>query len=324
MGAANVIPGVSGGTIAFITGIYERLINGIKSCDIQAIRLLLGFKFRKFATHVDLRFMIAVGLGALLSVISLAQLLEYLFVHHPVLTWAFFFGLILASIWGVGKMVSSWTAAVIIALFVGLAVAIGVLWLPHSPGNSSGFYLFLCGMAAISSMIIPGVSGSFVLLIMGNYMLILGAVGSFDSGILLPFGAGCIIGLIALSHLLSWIFSRYHDLAVGLITGFIIGSLVLIWPWKEEVYKQDEDGAYIVRNEQREVFARSGELQIVKDSMLEGEQLVSAGYTNWRIPDFGKQQTWIAFVLAILGAGTVFMIERFGVKRHGGNDEGTA
>ena len=324
MGAANVIPGVSGGTIAFITGIYERLINGIKSCDIQAIRLLLGLKFRELAAHVDMRFMIAVGLGALLSVISLAQILEHLFFHHPVLTWAFFFGLILASIWGVGKMVSSWNPAVIIASFVGLAVAIGVLWLPHSPGNTSGFYLFLCGMAAISSMIIPGVSGSFVLLIMGNYMLVLGAVGSFDAGILLPFGAGCIIGLIVLSHLLSWIFSRYHDLAVGLITGFIIGSLVLIWPWKEEVYKQDEDGAYIVRNEQREGFSRSGELQAVEEELKDGEQLVSAGYANWKLPDAGEKQTWIAILLMLAGGCSVLAIERIGVKRSRGDDEDIA
>ncbi|MCP4849233.1 MAG: DUF368 domain-containing protein [Verrucomicrobiaceae bacterium] len=324
MGAANVIPGVSGGTIAFITGIYERLINAIKSCDMTAVRLALSLKFKKFAEYTDLRFLFAIGAGAMLSVVSLARLLEYLFANYPVLIWAFFFGLIVASIWGVGKMITTWSPGVLVSVVVGITMAIGVLWLPHSPGNTHPLYLFICGVAAISSMIIPGVSGSFVLLIMGNYMLVLGAVGNLDLGVLLPFGAGCVIGLIALSHLLSWIFSRYHDLAVGLITGFIIGSLVLIWPWKQEIYKRDESGAYIVRNEERMVFSRPGELQAVIQSLGDDEQLVSAGYENWSLPDPGDKQSWFALLLAVAGIGSVVGIERVGVKQTKGDDEGAA
>jgi putative membrane protein len=324
MGAANVIPGVSGGTIAFITGIYERLINAIKSCNMTAIRLIFGLKFRKFAEYTDLRFLFAIATGALLSIVSLAKFLEYLFANYPILIWAFFFGLIVASVWGVGKMVRAWSGGPAGALLIGMVAAIGVLLLPHAAGNTNPLYLFICGGAAISSMIIPGVSGSFVLLIMGNYMLVLGAVGDLDTGILMPFAAGCVVGLIALSHLLSWVFRRYHDIAVGLITGFIIGSLVLIWPWKETIYKQDGDGAYIVRNEKRELLPRPGELQSVKDSLVNGEELVSAGYENWSLPAPGKKESWLAMLLAVIGAGVVFGIERIGAKRNKGDDESTA
>ena len=323
MGAANVIPGVSGGTIAFITGIYERLINAIKSCDITAVRLLCGLKFRQLAEHTDLRFLVAIAAGALLSVVSLAKLLEYFFVNYPILIWAFFFGLVVASIWGVGKMVTAWGIGSAAAVLVGIAIAVGVLLLPHSEGNSNSLYLFFCGVAAISSMIIPGVSGSFVLLIMGNYMLVLGAVGNLDLGVLAPFAAGCFIGLIALSHLLSWIFSRYHDIAVGLITGFIVGSLVLIWPWKETAYRQDENGAYMVKNEAGELHPRSGELEKVQGSLTNGDELVGVGYRNWRLPDPAVKQSWLAMLLALAGAGSVLGIERVGVKRTKGDDEGT-
>ena len=324
MGAANVIPGVSGGTIAFITGIYERLINAIKSCDMTAVRLALGLKFRKFAEYTDLRFLFAIGAGALLSVVSLARLLEYLFANYPVLIWAFFFGLIVASVWGVGKMITTWGPGALLSVVVGITMAIGVLFLPHSPGNTHPLYLFICGVAAISSMIIPGVSGSFVLLIMGNYMLVLGAVGNLDLGVLAPFAAGCFIGLIALSHLLSWIFSRYHDIAVGLITGFIVGSLVLIWPWKETAYRQDENGAYMVKNEAGELHPRSGELKKVQESLTNGDELVGVGYRNWRLPDPAVKQTWLAFLLALAGVGSVVGIERIGVKQARGDDEGPA
>lgn len=218
MGAANVIPGVSGGTIAFITGIYERLINAIKSCGPAALKLLLARKFKEFAEHIDLRFLAAIAIGALVSILSLAKFLEWAFSAHPTPVWAFFFGLILASIWGVGKMVKKWGPGPVVALLIGFGIAISLLFLPHATANEGKLYLVLCGIVAISSMIIPGVSGSFVLLIMGNYALVLGAIGDFKFPILIPFAIGCVIGLIALSHVLSWIFERYHDVAVALIT----------------------------------------------------------------------------------------------------------
>ncbi len=203
MGAANVIPGVSGGTIAFITGIYERLINAIKSCGPKAVRLLLGGKFKQFA--LPYRPLVP----ALDRPRRRAQhhraspdFLENAFENHPVPTWAFFFGLILASIWSVGKMVKRWGAGNGSCLLVGLACAVGLLFLPHASSNDSFVFLIVCGAVAISSMIIPGVSGSFVLLIMGNYALVLGAIGDRNFSILIPFAIGCVLGLLSLSHLL--------------------------------------------------------------------------------------------------------------------------
>ena len=317
MGAANVIPGVSGGTIAFVTGIYERLINSIKSCGPHALKLLLGRRFKEFADHIDLRFLAAIAIGAGVSIIVLARVLETAFKDYPIPTWAFFFGLIVASIWGVGKMVKRWGPATFVAMAIGLGLAVGVLFLPHASGNTNTVYLVVCGMVAISSMIIPGVSGSFMLLIMGNYALVLGAISDRDLGILIPFAIGCAVGLIALSHILSWIFKNHHDVAVALITGFIVGSLALIWPWKDTVYKVDEAGLYQVKLESREIVSREGDLATIDAGLAEDEEMVEAGYANWKLPPFGERETWIAILLAALGAGLVIAIERVGGREKG-------
>jgi putative membrane protein len=330
MGAANVIPGVSGGTIAFVTGIYERLINAIKACGPKALKLLLGRKFGEFARHVDLWFLAAIAIGAVASILALAGFLKDAFKEHPVPTWAFFFGLILASIWGVGKMVKRWGPGTLLALLLGLAAAIGLLFLPHGSGNEGFVFLIACGAVAISSMIIPGVSGSFVLLVMGNYALVLGAVSSVKVGlkafissespglsliqfhILIPFAIGCVLGLALLSNILSWIFRRHHDIAVALITGFIAGSLVLIWPWKDDVYKKDDAGAYIVKTEDRKLEARAGSIEKVSKNLKAEEELLTIGYENWHAPPMGDKSTIPAIVLALGGAALVFLIEWLG------------
>jgi putative membrane protein len=343
MGAANVIPGVSGGTIAFITGIYERLINAIKSCDLTAAKLLLGRRFREFDEHVDFRFLLAIGVGAVVAIACLAKVLEDAFKNHPIPTWAFFFGLIVASIWGVGKMVKCWDAKAIGALLLGLGIAGGVLFLPHASGNSNFFYLVICGAVAISSMIIPGVSGSFVLLLMGNYVLILSAVvacfaslRSFSFGAelvgalstLAPFGIGCVLGLVVLSRVLSWVFAHHHDVAVALITGFIVGSLALIWPWKDTIYKVDEAGAYLVKNGDREVVARAGDIEGIRAGLDDSkeEELLTAGYENWQLPSMAEDTTKLAIGMILLGAFLVGLIEvmgaKYGRKQH--PDEATA
>lgn len=314
MGAANIIPGVSGGTIAFITGIYERLINAIKSCGPKAIKLLFTGKFREFAKHTDLFFLLSIGLGAGIAIIAIAGFLEPAFENHPILTWAFFFGLILASIWGVGKMVGRWGMGTIVALLIGLAIAVGLLFLPHGSSNDNPVFLVICGAAAISSMIIPGVSGSYVLLLLGNYTLVLGAIGDRDLGILIPFAIGCGLGLLTLSHILAWIFKKHHDIAVALITGFIVGSLVLIWPWKDTVYKQDSEGSYIVKTEEREFVARQGSLDEVNESRTKNEELVEIGYANWHLPPPNEKSTVPAILLALLGAGLVFLVDWLGVR----------
>ncbi len=242
MGAANVIPGVSGGTIAFITGIYERLINALRSFDRTAVRLLLGRKLRELAGHIDLAFLVSLGLGVVVSIVTLAKVLKSAFQTHPTWVGAFFFGLILASIFSVGKMVKRWTAREVVTLTLGLCIAIGLAFLGRAEENAHPAYLLLCGVAGMCSMIVPGISGSFILLLMGNYkLIILDSVNDLRElnfsrsalPVLVPVGIGAVLGLLALSHILAWLFKRYHDAAVSLITGFVAGSLVIIWPWKK-------------------------------------------------------------------------------------------
>ncbi len=233
MGAANVIPGVSGGTIAFITGIFERLINALKSLNLIAIKLFFTGKFKEFAKHIDLYFLVSVFLGIGISIISVAKLLQHLFENYKVLVYAYFFGLILASVFYVGKNISKWTWRIIILFVTGFIIAaLFTILTPVSETNTIG-YNFLAGIIASCAMILPGLSGSFVLLLMGNYKLIMiDSVSNFDFTVLVPVIIGGIFGIIAFSYFLSWIFSKYKNQTISLLTGFILGSLAIIWPWE--------------------------------------------------------------------------------------------
>lgn len=244
MGAANVIPGVSGGTIAFITGIYQKLIDCLKSFDRQALTFLFQGKFQSLAIHLNLRFLLPILLGVLASFASLARLLKHAYATHPILVNAFFFGLIAASIFSVFTLVKRWKFIEIFSLILGLILALSLAFgMQPSEENRSFIYLLFCGVAGMCSMIIPGISGSFILLLMGNYSLVmLEGLSLFFSPqwlsalpILLPVGLGACLGLIVLSHLLSWLFTHYHNATTALITGFITGSLAIIWPWKQAI-----------------------------------------------------------------------------------------
>ena len=288
MGAANVIPGVSGGTIALITGIYERLINAIKSFDVNALKLLLNRQWRAFWTATDSTFLLALFAGIGFSIISLARLLEYLLEKHETLTMAFFFGLILVSIFFVGKTVKHWGVTAWLMLIIGIVVATGIAFLAPASENSTFFYVFLCGIVAMCSMILPGLSGSFVLIIMGNYALILAAIGNADVGILLPLALGCIFGMVAFSHLLSWIFKNYHDQTIAMMTGFIAGSLLIIWPWKTTL---------------TDSIAREGK----------PAKEVITGY-DWFIPSVGDSGTLLALLLALGGALALYVMEKLAAR----------
>lgn len=248
MGVANVIPGVSGGTIALLTGIFERLINALKSFDVEAVRLLLKFKFKEFAQHVDFGFLLSVFLGVGVSIISVAKLLEFLFQSYPVYVWSFFFGLILVSVWFVGKSIGKIDVPAVVSFVIGAAVAFGLSVMNPATENTAFWYLIICGAVAICSMILPGLSGSFVLILMGNYQLIMiYAVSHFDMGIIVPVAIGVVVGLLAFSHFLSWLLSRYARQTMAVLTGFIFGSLGTIWPWKNPVYLM-QDGAEVLKN----------------------------------------------------------------------------
>lgn len=248
MGVANVIPGVSGGTIALLTGIFERLINALKSFDVEAVRLLLKFKFKEFARHVDFGFLVAVFLGVGVSIVSVAKLLEFLFQSYPVYVWSFFFGLILVSVWFVGKSIGKIDVPAAVSFVAGAVVAFGLSVMNPATENTAFWYLIICGAVAICSMILPGLSGSFVLILMGNYQLIMiYAVSHFDMGIIIPVGIGVVVGLLAFSHFLSWLLSRYARQTMAVLTGFIFGSLGTIWPWKNPVYLM-HDGVEVLKN----------------------------------------------------------------------------
>lgn len=294
MGAANVIPGVSGGTVAFITGIYERLIQAVKSVDLQALKLLAKGQFAAFARQVDLGFLLWLGAGIVVSILTLASVLKYLFANHEALVWAFFFGLILASVYFVGKQVGRWTPGAVVGFVLGAGIAIGVALLKPASENDNVWYLLLCGVIAMASMIIPGLSGSFVLLLLGNYQLIMiesvAGLKSLDADafrILIPVGIGAVIGVILLSRLLAWIFAEYHDLAVALLTGFVAGSLLIIWPWK---------------NAQIEVFEAAGK---VKEKVV--------GY-EWYFPELNGA-TWIALGVMAVGFVAVWAMEKSGAEK---------
>ncbi|WP_088654520.1 DUF368 domain-containing protein [Geofilum rhodophaeum] len=247
MGAANVIPGVSGGTIALITGIFERLINAIKRLNGTAVRLFFTGQWRAFAAHIDLTFLLLVFAGIGLAILSLAKLLDYLFVHYPTLVWAFFFGLVLASVYFVGKTVKKWHSASVLSLLVGAILAGSISVLSPASENSETWYLLICGVVAMCSMILPGLSGSFVLVLLGNYQLVMiQAVSQFQLDILLPVGAGAVLGLLAFSHLLSWLLKRFPDSTIALLTGFILGSLGVLWPWKNALTEQFGDKIKVV------------------------------------------------------------------------------
>lgn len=288
MGAANVIPGVSGGTMALITGIFERLIDAIKSFNLAAVKLLLKFKVKEFIIHTDLYFLLAVFGGIFIAIITLARLFDFLFINYPVYIWAFFFGLVLASVYFVGKTVTQWSVPVIITAVIGVIIAILISVMNPATENSGFLYLILCGVVAICSMILPGLSGSFVLILMGNYQLVMiDAVNNKDLDILIPVGIGAVGGLIAFSHILSWVFKRYRNQTISLLTGFIFGSVSILWPWQREIYLTDEKGDYILKN---------------------GENIIMK-YERY-LPETFDAQVMIAIVMALLGILTIWAIEK--------------
>ncbi len=236
MGVANVIPGVSGGTIALITEIYEDLINSLKSFDKRALKLLFYFKIEELIRYTNFYFLAAVFSGSIVSIFTIASLFKYLFANHPVLIWAFFFGLIVASVFFIGRRIQKWNVQSISALIFGTAIAISFSLMTPATENSNLFFVFICGIIGISGMMLPGLSGSYILILLGNYeLLMVTAVTEFNITLLSIFFIGSTFGLIFFSHLLSWVLKNYKEATLALLTGFILGSLKIIWPWKEIV-----------------------------------------------------------------------------------------
>ncbi|MBN1820373.1 MAG: DUF368 domain-containing protein [Prolixibacteraceae bacterium] len=288
MGAADVIPGVSGGTIAFITGIYEELVNSIKSINGKAIKLFFQGKLKEFWESINGTFLLSVVFGIGISIFSLAKLLEYLLREYPILIWSFFFGLIIASAVFIGKSVKKWNAGVIISAIGGIIIAYFITIISPAEANTSYWFIFLSGAIAICAMILPGISGSFILVLLGMYKFILEAVGDLNFVVLGIFLAGALVGIITFSNILSWFLKKYHDYTIALLAGFMLGSLNKVWPWKETAIETTGvDKTLLEHNLLPGAYEKLG-----NDSMLGA-----------------------AVLFAVLGFILIFLFEKFSAKK---------
>lgn len=289
MGAADVVPGVSGGTMAFILGIYEELVESIRAVGRPPfLKALVGFRLAEALEIVNWRFLLAVGAGILTAVLSLAKVLSWLLVHQPVLLWSFFFGLVLASVVVVSRRVGRWTAPLVAAFVAGTVGAYVLVGLVPVQTPEAGWFLFLSGAVAICAMILPGISGSFILVLLGKYQFILNAVNERDLVTLGWFLAGIAVGIVTFAQVLGWFFKRHHDLTVALLTGLMLGSLKKVWPWKVTL---------------EFVEGRHGkQIPAVQENVLPALEV--AGSLNWDIV--------AALTLALVGFGLVLILERLG------------
>ena len=232
MGAADIVPGVSGGTVAFITGIYDTLLASIRAFDLEFVARLWRLQFRSAWEHVNGRFLLALLAGIATSIFSLARLISWLLDNYPVPLWAFFFGLILASAVVLLREVESWDGARVLVLLAGVAAAGAIALSPPASLQLGMAGVFLAGFLAICAMILPGISGSFILVLLGMYGTVLAAVKSLEVVFILVFALGAGVGLLCFSRLLHWLLQRYHQATMATLTGFLFGSLAVVWPWK--------------------------------------------------------------------------------------------
>lgn len=232
MGASDVVPGVSGGTMAFILGIYEELIQAIRSFDMEFLRMLRSLRIKDAIDHVSLRFLLAVGAGILIAIFSLARILSWLLENQPVMIWSFFMGLILASVFTVSRYLRQWNLPIIICVILGAVGAYLLVGIVPGSTPNSPWFLFMSGAVAICAMILPGISGSFILVLLGKYYYVLDAVNNRDLFTIFIVAMGACFGLLAFSRLLNWLLKSYHDLTIAILAGLMLGSLRKVWPWK--------------------------------------------------------------------------------------------
>ena len=235
MGAADVVPGVSGGTIAFITGIYEELIESLNNINFGALKVLLKEGVKPFWNHINGTFFVFLFGGIILSLITLAEGVSFLLENEPVLLWSFFFGLIIASVWLIGKSIKKWNIGTLLALIVGTAVAFYISSIQTVANVDAEWYIVLSGAIAICAMILPGISGSFILVLLGSYKVVIDAIKDRELMIIGLFAAGCVVGLVTFARVLKMLFTNFKEVTIALLTGFMIGSLYKVWPWKNPV-----------------------------------------------------------------------------------------
>ena len=288
MGAADVVPGVSGGTIAFISGIYEELIDTIGGIHPSLLKVWRKEGFPAFWKALNGSFLLALFTGIAISVVTLAKLISWLLSEHPVLVWSFFFGLVLASVIYVAKAIKKWEAGVLLMLVVGAVLAYLVVSLPVSENASGLPYLFLSGALAVCAMILPGISGAFILVLLGSYQTVLEAVHQQDIKVLAVTGVGAVFGLLSFARLLKWLFARYENATLALLTGFILGSLVKIWPWKHVL-----------------------ETRVFEDKVI---PVSEANVWPWQYE--GEPQLAYAIALSLLGFSLIFVLEKLASRKN--------
>ncbi|MEM9000523.1 MAG: DUF368 domain-containing protein [Bacteroidota bacterium] len=287
MGAADVVPGVSGGTIAFISGIYEELITSINHIDFSLVATLKKEGFKPFWAKLNGNFLLALFLGIFISVLSLAKFLSWLLENQPILLWSFFFGLVLASIFFIGKEIKKWNFVTISIFIGGTVLAYFITTLPPNDNVDNLPYLFLSGALAVCAMILPGISGAFILVLLGSYKTILDAVHERDIKVVLTVALGAVFGLLSFAKLLKWMFNNFRNGTLALLTGFILGSLNKIWPWKE-----------------------------VLETKTFGEKTIPIKEQNIAPWAFGGDNQLIpALILVIIGFSLIFILERMASKK---------
>lgn len=289
MGAADVVPGVSGGTIAFITGIYEELIRSLNNINFGALRILFKEGVIPFWKHINGTFFVFLFGGIGVSILLLADGVDYLLKNEPVMLWSFFFGLIIASVWLIGKSIKKWNAGVIISLLIGTGIAFYIATIQTVAEVDAKWYIVLSGAIAICAMILPGISGSFILVLLGSYQIVISAIKEKEMLILGLFALGCIIGLLTFARVLKILFEKFKEITIALLTGFMIGSLYKVWPWKNQIGEKP----LVVHSDGKE------------DWMM---QNVMPG-------DFkGEDQLLYAILCAIGGLLLIVILERFAPK----------
>lgn len=316
MGAANKVPGVSGGIVAFVGGFYEEFIYSLQKINAKAFKLLINGRFKSFYRYVNGSFLTLLIFGMLVSYFSISKILDYFLEQKELYVWAAFFGMILGSIYYIGKDFDYWKKKTFTAALIGLSVGIAISFLNPAKENDNLLFIFLCGMISVSGMTLPGLSGSFILILLGNYVLLLvDSVNalydtfsevflgdySFISNterlknlkILAVFTLGSATGLVTLSHVLSFVLKHYKHITTATILGFITGSLGVVWPWKKTIYKTGMEG---------KIFLDSNGKQII------------INYERF-LPDMFTLENWIAIFFIIVGIGILLLLDWYGKNR---------
>ncbi|MDY7393668.1 DUF368 domain-containing protein [Aureibaculum sp. 2210JD6-5] len=312
MGAANKVPGVSGGIVAFVGGFYEELIYSLQKVNAKAFKLLFNGRFNSFYRYTNAQFLTLIFAGSVFSYFSVSQVLDYFIKNYELFVWSAFFGMILGSIYYIGKQFKDWSTQNIIGIISGIAVGVAISFMNPAKENDNLFFVFFCGMVGVTGMTLPGLSGSFILILLGNYVLLLvDSVnmlyktiidvfqGNFEFlkdtvrirylKIVATFGAGSAFGLVFTSQILAYVLKRWHQLVTAIIIGFISGSLGIVWPWKRAVYKL-ENGNFLLDSK--------------------GEKVIE-NYKRF-IPNFKESETWFAIAFILLGVGIVLLIDFYG------------